>query len=366
MAELAIIAPTLDEHDNIEPFLEALDRSLAGYDWEVVFVDDDSSDGTTELLRHIAQDREDVRLVHRVGRRGLSSAVIEGVLATSAPFIAVIDTDLQHDESLLVDMLDRHKAENLDVVVATRFGEGASIGDTPETRQIVSAIANRLSRLVVRERLTDPLSGFFMMRRDFFDEVVHRLSGYGFKILIDLFASAERPVRFAELPFRFRGRHAGASKLSPLVLVEYGELLADKIFGRIIPIRFMVFVGVGGFGVFVHLAVLGLIHIALAQEFLLGQTLATLVAMTVNFFLNNVLTYRDRKLHGLRLLRGLLLFYLVCGAGAVINLQVAKLIFDLGAHWAFAGLVGAGVSSVWNFAVTSTFTWTQPRRVRKR
>ncbi|HET6518920.1 MAG TPA: glycosyltransferase family 2 protein [Geminicoccaceae bacterium] len=356
--ELAVVVPTFNERDNIEELLRRLSVTLAGIRWEVVFVDDDSRDGTSELLAALTRSAPHVRHLLRIGRRGLASACIEGMLASSAPFIAVMDADLQHDETVLPAMLaELRRVADLDVVVGTRFAPGGSTGDFTASRLCMSRVASLLSRAVLRARLSDPMSGFFMVRREFLRETARDLSGHGYKILLDLFASARREVRFAEVPYRFRMRQRGESKVSMLTVLEYIWLLADKLIGRHVPIRFAIFVLVGFLGVFVHLAVLGLFHRGLDTGFLVAQGLATVAAMTVNFNLNNVVTYRDRRLRGFDLVRGHLSFYLVCSVGAVANLQVAQMLFDLHAPWPLAGLMGAVIGSVWNYAVSSTFTW---------
>ncbi|MBB4285028.1 glycosyltransferase family 2 protein [Roseospira goensis] len=363
--DLAIIVPTLNERDNIEPLVALLDRTLAGERWQVLFVDDDSTDGTLDVLRRLARDRANVSVLHRVGRRGLSSACIEGMLATAAPYLAVMDADLQHDETLLPRMLTLLRDEDREIVVASRFAEGASAaGLASARREMVSRVGNFLANRITGAPLTDPLSGFFMLRRELLDTVVHDLSGTGFKILLDIFASSPRVPRYAELGFTFRERQAGESKLDSQVIWEFGMLLADKTLGRWIPVRFILFALVGLLGVGVHLLVLGvMLHLA-GVVFLWSQATATVVAMTSNFALNNAFTYRDRRLRGLGFVWGLLSFYLVCAIGAVVNVEVADLVYRNGAHWALAGFVGAVVGSVWNFGVSAIVTWgpLRPRR----
>jgi dolichol-phosphate mannosyltransferase len=355
--ELAVVVPTLNERDNVEPLLARLAVVLAGIEWEAVFVDDDSSDGTGAVLQELQRRCPHVRALRRIGRRGLASACIEGMLATSAPYLAVVDADLQHDETVLPTMLATLKARHLDVVVGTRFAGGGSVGEFSRGRVVISRLGRLLSRAVSRADLSDPMSGFFVLHRDFLEQTVHRLSGHGFKQLLDLLASAPRRVRFAEVPYRFRQRRSGHSKLDAPVVLDYVTLVGDKLLGRHVPIRFVIFVLVGLFGIVVHLAVLGLCFRLLELSFYLSQVIATLVAMTSNFNLNNVFTYRDRRLHGLDLLYGHLSFYLICSIGAIANFQIAKMLFDLDVPWALAGLLGAVVGAVWNYGVSSTFTW---------
>jgi dolichol-phosphate mannosyltransferase len=360
-AELAIVVPTLNEHDNIRPLLDRLDRALVGERWEVVFVDDDSTDGTVEALREIARMDRRVRCLQRLGRRGLSSACMEGVLASAAPYVAVMDADLQHDERLLPEMLRRLKTEDLDVVVGSRYAEGGSIGGWDERRARISGVATRLSRIVLKESLSDPMSGFFMVRRDAFQAAMRRLSGQGFKILLDLFASAPTALRFCELPFRFGTRRHGESKLDTMVAWEYLMLIGDKLVGHIVPVRFLLFGLVGLFGVVIHLGTLWIGLAALGLRFVVAQTLATLIAMTGNFSLNNALTYRDRRLRGWGFLRGLVSFALICSVGTLANVGISGMLYQEQRSWWLAGVAGALIGSVWNYAVSSILTW-RPRR----
>ena len=281
------------------------------------------------------------------------------MLATSAPYLAVLDADLQHDERILPTMLAMLQSERLDVVVGTRFAPRGSVGEFGRGRLLISRLGRLLSRAVTRAHLSDPMSGYFVVRRDFLDETVRRLSGHGFKLLLDLFGSSPRRVRFAEVPYRFRQRQHGRSKLDAPVLLEYVTLIADKLLGRYVPVRFVLFVLVGLFGLVVHLTVLGLCFRAVEIQFYYAQAIATLVAMTVNFNINNIFTYRDRRMRGFSLLRGHLSFYLICSVGAVANFQIAEMLFNLRVPWALAGLSGAAVSAVWNYAVNSIFTWSR-------
>jgi len=353
--ELTVVVPTFNERDNVELLIARLDAALGGIEWEVVYVDDDSPDGTADKVRELAQKDPRIRCLQRIGRRGLATAVIEGMLASSAPYLAVIDADLQHDVKLLPHMLAAVKAEDLDVVVGSRHTVGGGLGEWDRRRVTISNFATRLARLVVAADLTDPMSGFFMLSRPAFERAVRRLSGQGFKILLDLFASTPVPYRFKEIPYVFGQRERGVSKLDSFVAWEYLMLLADKLVGRYVPVRFLSFAAIGGLGVFVHFATL---YSALQlAPFPAAQALATFVAMTSNFALNNVLTYRDRRLTGRRFLTGLLSFYAVCSLGAVANVGIASAAFADHYTWWASGLAGAAVGVVWNYAVSSVFTW---------
>jgi dolichol-phosphate mannosyltransferase len=355
--ELAIVIPTLNERDNVPIVVERLNRVLAGLSWEVIFVDDDSPDGTADVVRALARRQPNIRCLQRLGRRGLSSACIDGILASAAPYAAVMDGDLQHDETLLPGMLAKLKAERLDIVVASRHIGQGGVGEWQRSRVMISDFANRLGRLVVKADLTDPMSGFFLLRREAFTEAMRSLSGQGFKILLDLFASSPRPLAFAEVPLNFRQRLHGESKLDAMVAWEYLMLLLQKVIGPALPVRFLLFSMIGALGVGTHLLTLWFATHVLLVAFALAQSAATVVAMTGNFLLNNLFTYRDRRLRGRRLWTGLVSFYAVCGAGAAANVGVAAYLVVDHHSWWLAGLAGAAVSVVWNYAMSSIFTW---------
>jgi dolichol-phosphate mannosyltransferase len=356
-ATLAVIVPTYNERQNVAELVRRLHRSLEHIDWEVVFVDDDSPDGTAEAVRALAAVDPRVRCIHRIGRRGLSSACVEGVLSTSAPLVAVMDADLQHDERVLPVMVDALRSDSADIVVGSRYVSGGGVGAWDESRVAISKLATRVSRLVVPEALKDPMSGFFMLRRTVFMDIVRNLSSLGFKILVDIFASSARPLRFVEVPYEFRVRHAGESKLDNRVAWDFGMLVLDKLVGRWLPVRFLSFGLIGGAGVFVHMAVLAALYKTGTVSFVAAQGGASIVAMVFNFFLNNELTYRDAKLHGRALLSGLLSFVLVCGVGALANVGIAEYLFNRQQGWVPAALGGILVGAVWNFSTSSFYTW---------
>jgi dolichol-phosphate mannosyltransferase len=360
--ELSVIVPTFNERDNVAELVRRLVSCLGERSWEVVFVDDDSPDGTADLVRELAGADGRIRCLQRIGRRGLSSACVEGMLASSAPYLAVIDADMQHDERLLPQMLDTLKRGETDIVVGSRYAPGGGIGDWDARRARMSRIAMRLSRVLMPGDLTDPMSGFFMMRRSVLTDSVHRLSAIGFKILADLFASSPKALRFEELPYRFEVRRAGESKLDSLSAWDYAMLLLDKLIGRFVPVRFLAFSIVGAAGVAVHFLALSVVYQGLHRSFVVGQASATLCAMTFNFAVNNVLTYRDMRLKGRRWLKGWLSFVLACSIGGFANLGVAYTLFGMGHGWFPAAIAGILVGAVWNYAVTMMFTWGRARK----
>ena len=358
--ELSIIVPTYNEKENISELLSQIASCLAGQSWEVIFVDDDSPDGTADLVRALAQDDRHIRCIQRINRRGLSSACIEGMLASSALYLAVMDADLQHDARLLRQMLETLQEGDCDLVVGSRYSAGGGVGDWDPARARISRLATRLSRIVLRVPLSDPMSGFFMIRRSVFLGRVRQLSGVGFKILIDVIASSSQPLQLKELPYTFRSRQFGESKLDGQVRWEYLLMLLDKLLGRFIPLGFLSFALVGGLGIVVHLLTLTFLFEGMEISFLNSQIVATFTALTSNFVLNNVLTYRDVRLRGWHWIQGWASFCLACSIGAFANVSIAAHLFEKGTEWFIAALVGISVSVVWNHAMTRAYTWKKP------
>ena len=355
-ATLTVVIPCYNEVLNVAPMVQRLGAALAGLVWEAVFVDDDSPDGTAAAVRAIAQADPRIRCIRRIGRRGLASAVIEGALSSSAPFVAVIDGDLQHDETRLPLMLHAVQA-GADLAVGSRHVAGGdSAGLSGAWRHRMSSLGIRTAQAVLPVRLSDPMSGYFLLRRDVFEQVAPRLTGEGFKILLDLVLSAPGPLRIAEIPVRFQPRLAGASKLDVLVLVQFFGLLLDKAMGGVVPLRFLAFAGVGLVGVGVHLAVLQAARVA-GLDFVAAEVSATLVAILANFQLNNAVTYRSVRLRGPALWRGLGLFMAVCALGAAANVGIARLLFAAHGGWTPSAVLGAAIGGVWNYAVSATLVW---------
>jgi len=365
--ELAIILPTLNERGNIAPLVERLDAALTGIAWEAIIVDDNSPDGTSDEVRRISLADPRIRVIQRIGRRGLASAAIEGMLATAAPVVAVMDADHQHDPGLLPGMLAAIRSGEYDLAYASRFCEGASIEawNRPD-RARASGMANAIARKVTGVDLSDPMSGYFMLRAETLRADAHRLSGVGFKILLDILATVDTPLRVKEFPLDFAARADGESKLDRTVVFEFLVGLYDKWLGRIIPTRFALFGTIGAAGVLVHMAVLatflsifgGSFKGHLVSAFEIGQTTAALVAMTFNFVLNNALTYADKRLSGVvPLLRGWAKFGLTCSVGLLANVGAAAVLVRFGFHEYPAAIAGIIIGSVWNFALSARFVW---------
>jgi dolichol-phosphate mannosyltransferase len=359
--DLSIVVPTFNERQNVRELIARVERALPGLRWELIFVDDDSPDGTSAEVKSIAARDSRIRCIRRIGRRGLSSACIEGMLAGAAPTLVVMDADLQHDESKIPEMLEALRTRHAQLVIASRYTMGGGVGEWDRTRAFMSRLATRISQFLCRQPVSDPMSGFFMITAEALETCVRRLSGRGFKILLDIVSSAPDRLRIEEVPYTFRERLHGESKLDSLVVWHFGMLLAEKTIGRYVPVRFLAFSLVGGAGVVVHMAVLAALRLA-QVEFSSAHATATVVSMVFNFCLNNLLTYRDRRLRGVAWVKGLFSFVAACSVGAVANVGIASYLFESNTQWALAALAGIAVGAVWNYAITQLYTWGHERQ----
>jgi dolichol-phosphate mannosyltransferase len=355
--QLSVVVPTFNERDNVTALYRQLQTALTGVAWEVIFVDDNSPDGTWDVVGTLAQADSRVRCIRRIGRRGLSGACIEGILASSAPFAAVIDADLQHDETQLPKMLALLQGGEADLVVGSRYVEGGSADSFNKHRAGASQLATEVAKRVLRVKIADPMSGFFMIRKDRFEQLAPKLSTQGFKILLDIVATARGELRTVEIPYSFGSRLHGESKLDSMVALDFLGLVLAKLTHDAVSLRFLLFAMVGSIGLFVHFAALFIALEMFDVPFPEAQACGALLAMTSNFILNNFLTYRDQRLKGFAILRGLLLFYLVCSVGLLANVGVAFSVYDQEPIWWLAGAAGALMGVVWNYAMSGLFVW---------
>jgi dolichol-phosphate mannosyltransferase len=353
--ELTVVAPTFNERSNVARLVEKLEATLAGVAWEVIFVDDNSPDGTASVVKEIAARDARVRCLRRVGRRGLAGAVAEGALASAAPFVAVIDADMQHDETLLPRMLGVLRDGETDLVVGSRYLDAAGLehGLSPG-RKAASQLATALGKTALKVELSDPVSGFFMIRREAIDRVADQLEPSGFKILFDIVASQPEPLRVQELPYAFAAREAGVSKLDNRVALEYLGLVASKLSRGLISPRIIFFGLVGVSGLVVHMSVLLL---STELRFAYAQALAGATAMTSNYFINNAITYRDKRLKGWKLFSGYLRFCALCAIGLAASVAVGSELEAHGVPRLLAGLTGAVSGAIWNYVSTYLGVW---------
>jgi dolichol-phosphate mannosyltransferase len=354
---VSIIVPTYQESANVPILFERVKVALDGLPWEMIVVDDDSPDGTSNVAFGLAAKDRRLRCLRRVNRSGLAGAVIEGWMASSADFVAVIDGDLQHDESFLRLMHQILAEGRGDLVIGTRLRKQSG-GSLSPARQRLSDMGACFFRRIGGAAVTDPMSGFFMMRREIVSRLAPRLSPDGFKILADVVLSADGNLNIVEVPYGFRKRNAGESKLTPLVAIDFLGLVVHHATAGILPIRFVLFAMIGAVGLVVHIAALSaVVEWFNMLTFDFGQLIATLLAMASNFILNNEITYRAYRYRGPSLIAGFVAFALGCSVGVIANIDVASWLYKANQTWWVAGLAGAVLSVVWNYAVSTNLIW---------
>jgi dolichol-phosphate mannosyltransferase len=360
---LSVVVPTYQESTNIPVLFERIKVALKGVPWELIVVDDDSPDGTSNVAFALAAEDRRLRCLRRVNRSGLAGAVIEGWMSSSADFVAVIDGDLQHDESVLPAMYDALAKGSGNLAIATRLRDPSNGAGLSPARQALSDLGAWFFRQIAGAAVTDPMSGFFMIRREIVSRLAPRLSPDGFKILVDIILSAGGGLTIVEVPYVFRKRVAGESKLTPLVGIDFLGLVVHHATAELLPIRFVLFAAIGAVGLVVHIAALSAVLDWFPMlAFGVGQGIATLLAMASNFILNNEITYRAYRYRGPRLIGGFAAFGIGCSVGALANIDVASWLYSANQTWWLAGLAGALLGVVWNYAVSTNLVWRPGRR----
>lgn len=360
---LSLVLPTYNEAENIRGMVEELSRVLKDVPSEIIVVDDDSPDETWRIAQELAASREDLRVIRRIDRRGLSSAVIDGFLAAKGSVLAVMDADGQHDAALIVALYKDVKDAG-GIAIGSRYVEGGSVGSWDERRHMLSRIATRLAIALCKVKVHDPMSGYFAIARTTFEDTLKRLNPKGFKILLDFLVHVDPATRVQEFPLTFHERRAGESKLSRRVQIEFLEYLYDVTLGRWIPLLFVKYCIVGTLGVGVHLAAYYVLSRLIghgADLTLYGFSLAVMgateTAIIFNFLLNNAWTFKNVRLRGVAAVVGFLKFNVACVLGAVANVAVSTFLFSQGWYELASVAIGALVGVVWNYTMNKIFTW---------
>ncbi len=372
MIALSVIVPTFNEAQNIEEMVNRVDAVLGEIAWELIFVDDGSPDGTADVVRDLARRDRRIRVILRHNRRGLSSAVIEGALAASADVVAVMDGDLQHDEAVLPKLYRAVASGEADIASASRFiEEGGAAGLSSDTRHKISSTGIAMANRAFGLELTDPLTGFFAVRRSLVTENLSALSGQGFKVLLDLVTAPAQPARVKEFGFMFRPRLHGESKLDKRVMYDFALFFIEKKLHPIVPLpaQFISFCLINGVGVLVHLLTLVFMVGLLGTGFTIAQLFGTFFGMLFNYTVNNEITYSNQKLKGIRYYQGFFVFCVLCSVGVIANVGMANILHERYSELniLLPALAGALVTVVWNYGATRALVWgRQARRLSRR
>lgn len=351
---VTVVLPTYNERQNIAAAIAAIASAFARHEWswEILVVDDDSPDRTWEVVERLADPR--VRCYRRLDRKGLSSAIVDGLSLGRGERLVVADADLQHDLEKIPDLVDalvRHP-----LAVGTRYAAGGGTSGWSRRRLTMSRMATIACQVVLGIRCSDPMSGFFAIRRETFQRLAPRLNPRGYKLLMELLYAA-RPASVGEVPYVFSPRRAGDSKLSSQVIWDFGLSLLELLSRRLVSARFVKYATVGLSGVAVQYGTFYLLWRQLiVDESATAAAIAT--AACSNYLINNWWTFGDRRHHGGEMLRGLLLFILIAGAGALINQAVTWYLHDRhGFDLVFTMAVGIAVTTVWNYFLNLDLTW---------
>ena len=361
---LSIVLPTWNERGNIEPLLAQLLPLQQQFDLEILVVDDDSADGTAELVRQLAQRQPCLRLIRRVGRSGLASAIKEGLLDATGDLALVMDSDGQHEPAAVLRAVQTLQQGDLDLVVGSRFHREAEIRGLSSRRERGSSWANAAARFSLHRRyapLSDFMSGFFAVRLEAVLPLLRSVDVNGFKFLYELLAVSRGCLRVAEVPLTFQPRLSGSSKLDLAVFWDFLISLLHSLSFRLLPRRAISFALVGSSGVLVQLLVTHLLMAGDHLRFEQALPLAVVAAATSNYLINNALTFRFQRLRGLALLQGLLKFLLVASLPVLANVGLASAYYSFVARDAlWAQLAGIVVVFVWNYAASSRLVWNTP------
>ena len=361
---VSIVLPTYNERGNIEPLLEQLLPLQQHYNLEILVVDDDSVDGTAELVRRLAHTEPRLRLIRRVGRSGLASAIKEGLLDATGDVAVVMDSDGQHEPASVRRAIDTLVQGDLDLVIGSRFHPEAEILGLSGRRERGSSWANASARFSLPRGyagLSDYMSGFFALRLEAVLPLIRAVDVNGFKFLYELLAVSKGRLRTAEVPLSFQPRTYGSSKLDLAIFWDFLISILHSLSLRLLPRRAISFGLVGVSGVAVQLVVTQLLMAGVRLRFEQALPVAVVVAASPNYLINNALTFRFQRLRGLKLLQGLLKFLLVASLPVLANVGLASAFYSFVARdTLWAQLAGILVVFVWNYAASSRFVWNTP------
>ena len=358
---ISIIIPTYNEYKNLPRLLDQLLNLETIFEKEIIIVDDNSSDGTQNLARSYSKNDRRIRLICRLGRSGLSSAIKEGCLCASGDLIVIMDADGQHEPNSIINGLKKFNNKNIDIIIGSRFLEESIIKGLSSKRESGSSIANFLARITLHstyKKLTDYMTGFILLKRNSCIKYIEKIDVNGFKFLYELLSLSKGKLTVIEIPLVFGLREFGQSKLDLAVIWDFLISLIHNFFGRIIPRRAFSFALVGLIGVFVQMFVIYFLIGVTDFDFEKVLPIGVILAATSNYIINNILTFRSSKLSGKNFYFGLFKFLLVASLPIIANIGVANLFYNqLSSNTFIAQIAGIFVVFIWNYAASSRVVW---------
>ncbi len=358
MVRLSVIIPTYNERENIPFLIKRIEKVLPRNIFEIIIVDDNSPDKTYEVVQDIASKKTWVRGIRRFNSFGLSSAIISGFSAAKGDYFLVMDADMQHDEKILPDFIKAFE-DGSDIIVASRKSHGGKIEQWAAWRKLLSWIASKMATILLPIQVSDPLSGYFGIRRNVFNDLALRIKPRGFKILLEFLAHS-KGYKISEIGYTFRPRQHGESKLSASVVYNYLRAIYDLSIGKFIPLEFIKYSIVGLSGVLVNQAGLWFYK----EKMLFSDQVSLIIAIELsiisNFYINNYWTFKENKIRGgaKSIVIGLLKFNMICLIGALINYSTALyLTSKLYLSIYISNFWGILLATLWNYLINVNFTW---------
>ncbi len=375
-AAISVILPTYNESGNIALLIDRLKTVLKSIPHEIIVVDDNSPDRTWEIVEKISEKNPWVRVIRRIEDRGLSSAVLTGMAVANGEVFAVMDADLQHDESILPEMFRAIHDDRMDICIGSRGIEGGSYGNWSATRRFMSWVAAFMAKVMLPVNVKDPMSGFFVISRETYQKSADKINPRGFKILLE-FIGRSRGLAIKEIGYTFKNRIHGETKLSSSVIKNYLIALWDLRFGKYVTPTFLMYCLVGASGVLVYSLVLAACRVLVLQDFFSGLLLrmdpnsfsmlaAVETSIISNYFLNNYFTFYERRHSGKKKIAGFVKFQLVSLLGLIVQIGVFQMlqangfligILSEGFRNIFNNALGIVVATVSNYYLNLNFTW---------
>ncbi|MDD4322181.1 MAG: glycosyltransferase family 2 protein [Dehalococcoidales bacterium] len=353
---VTVVVPTYNESENISPLVGQIAKSISGYDYEILFVDDNSTDGTFEAIEALKGEYP-VRAIVRRDEKGLASAVVKGFENARNDLIVVMDADLQHPPEIIPRLLDALEG-GADLAVGSRYTPGGGCSEWSGLRKLISRGAIMLAGMALPKarKVKDPMSGFFALKRKVITGI--RLDPIGYKILLEVLVLGKYN-QVIEVPFQFQLREQGESKLNLNQQYEYLRHLLRLSIRSGEFARFVKFCLVGGSGVLVNMGLLWLLTEKAGLFYALSSVFAIETSIITNYLLNNFVTFKDRRVPGAKpFLINLAKFNLVSLGGLVINLGILSFFTEIiGFHYMVSNLIGIAGATMWNYFVNNWWTW---------
>ena len=363
---VTFVLPTFNEKKNVKVIIDSINSLSHDFDCEIIVVDDNSPDGTGDVVKGLTYTYANLRIISRYGRRGLASAIKDGILSATGQFVVIMDVDGQHDTEIAIEMINRLLHSNsLDLVVGSRFSEGSQILGLGTKRSLGSKLANTFSRLSLNYKyrhLHDYMSGFFTLRYSSVSPYCKLIDIDGFKFLYELLSVSKGKLLIEEVPFRFMNRLDGSSKLDLAIVWDFIVSLIHSFFFRVLPRRMIAFGLVGCTGVLVQLLTSEALASLTMGSFAHTTTIAVCLAATWNYAVNNQITFASSRLKGLDFTVGLFKFMAVSSLPIAANIGIATYFHQsLFASPVLAQFAGIAVSYLWNYMASSKVVWNMPQ-----